>query len=100
MVLKKLYKKTIETKLAEIKESVLNFNTNFDKRTRAGLLFCLHQQGNQLSWETYETLLVEAKSNISTSHEETTILKGAAILDYLHREFKFLWFIRTLFTEK
>jgi len=96
MVLKFLCRKTVETKLGEIKEVVLNFNTNFDKRTKAGLPSCWDQQGKLLPWETYETLLVEAKCKIGTSHEKTTVLKGATTVNYLHRDFPRLWLIRTL----
>lgn len=76
MVQKNIYKRNVETKLGEIKESKLTFHSNFDKRTRVGFPSGWGQQGNILPWETYDTLLVEAKSKINASHEKTTILKG------------------------
>lgn len=36
MVQKNIYKKKVETKVGEIKESMLAFHSNFDKRTRVG----------------------------------------------------------------
>ena len=83
-----------------MKESILKFNTKFDKRTQAGLPSCWDQQGNMLPWETYETLLEEAKSNIGTSHDKTIVLKGTTIVNYLHRYFQLLWLIRTPFTDQ
>lgn len=40
MVLKILYRQNTETKMGEIKEYILKFNTNFDKRTKAILPSC------------------------------------------------------------
>lgn len=100
MVQKKLYKKTTEAKLREIKEFVHRFNTNFDKRIMVGFPSCWDQQGNFLPWETYETLLVEEKSNIDSSHEKTIGFKGYTIVNYLYRYFQLIWLIKTLFTEK
>ena len=62
MILKNANRKGAENKLMEIKEAVMSFDINFDKRTRAGLPSCWDQQNNFLYWERYETLLVEAKS--------------------------------------
>ena len=53
-----------------------------------------------LPCETYETLLVEAKSKIDSSHEKTTILKSSTIVNYFHRYFQLLWLVKTLFTKK
>lgn len=87
MVQNNLYRKTTEEKLGEIKESVLRFNTNSDKRIRVGFPSCWDQEGKFIPWETYETLLVEAKSEIDISHEKTTVLKGSTIVNYLHNYF-------------
>lgn len=55
----------------------MKFNTDFDKRMRERLTSYWDQQGNMLPWENYETFLVEAISKIDSSHEKTTVLKGA-----------------------
>jgi len=83
MVQKNLYTKNTKTRLGEIKESILNFNTYFDKRMRARFPSCWARQGNILPWEMYVTLLVEAKRNIDSSHEKTEILKDSTIVNYL-----------------
>lgn len=98
MVQKKIYKKIMETKLGEIKESVLAFNSNFHKRTKVGFTSCWDQQGNLLPWNTYETLLVESKSKINTSHEKITILKGSTIVNHLQRDILLLSLVNNLFT--
>lgn len=61
MIVKNLYKKTTETKLTEVKQVIMKFTTDFDKRTRVVFPSCWDQQGNLLPWETYETLFVEEK---------------------------------------
>lgn len=76
MIVKNLYKKTKKEKLTKVKEAVMKFNTDFDKRTRVGFPSCWDQQGNLLPWETYEALLVEEKIKIGSTHERTTVLKG------------------------
>ena len=93
MVQKNLYRKTTEIELGDNKESILKFNTNFDKRMRVGLPSCWDQQGNFLPWESYETLLVEAKNMIDGTHENTIVLKGATIVNYLNKDFKLLWMV-------
>lgn len=100
MVQKKMYRKHAKSRLLEVKESVVAFNSKFDKRVKAGLPSCWVEQGILLSWEQYETLLVEAKSKTNSSHEKTTILKGATILNHLQRHFQLLWLVKTLFTNK
>lgn len=99
MIVNNSYRKATEKKLIEVKV-VMKFNVIFDKRTSAGLPSCWDQQGNLLSWELYETLLVEARSKISSTHEKTAVLKGATIVNYLHKEFQLLWMMKTLFIEK
>lgn len=100
MIVKNLYRKIADAKLMEVKQAVMKFNTDFDKITRAGLPSCWDQQGNLLPQETYETLLIEAKRKIGSTHERTTVLKGATIINYLHRDFHILWLMRTRFMEK
>lgn len=92
--------KTTETKLTDIKEVVMKFNINFDKRTRVGLPSCWDQQGNLLPQDTYESLLVQSKTKIIYTHERTIVLKGTTILNYLHRYFQLLWLMRTPFVDK
>lgn len=53
-----------------------------------------------LPWKTYETFLVETKRKIDNIHEKTTVLKGATIVNYLHKDFKLIWMVQTLFTHK
>ena len=79
---------------------MVRFNVLFDKRTGAGLPSWWDQQGNILPWETYETSLVEAKSKIGNTHENIVILKGATIVNYLHKDFQLLWVMKTLFLER
>ena len=43
---------------------------------------------------------MEAKSKIDSTHEKTSDLKGATIVNYLNKEFKLLWIVKTLFTDK
>lgn len=43
---------------------------------------------------------MESKRKIDTSHEKTTVIKGATIVNYLHRDFQLLWLIRTMFTDQ
>lgn len=92
--------KTTQTKLIDVKEALMKFNTNFDKRTRVGLPSCWDQQGNLLPWETYETLLAEAKRRINSTHETTKMLKGETIVNYLYRDFQLLRLMRTPFIDK
>lgn len=99
MIIKNIYRKNIEKKMNEIKEVVSRFNILFDKRVRAGLPSCQDLQGNLLPWKSYETFLVEAKSNIDITNEKTTVLKGETIMKYLNKDFKLLWMVKTLFTE-
>jgi len=98
MVQKNMYKRQREIKLDEVKESIASFNSNFDKRTRLGLATYWDQHGNLISWEKYETLLVEAKRKINSSHENIVVLNGSTIVNYLQRDLQFLWLIKTLFT--
>lgn len=58
IIVKNPYRKTTEKKLTEVKQLVMKFNTDFDKRTRTCLPSCWDQKGNLLPWETYETLPV------------------------------------------
>ena len=53
-----------------------------------------------MSWETYETLLVEEKGKIDNTHEKTTVLKGTTIVNFLHKDFQLLWMVKTLFLDK
>ena len=73
------------------------FNSNFDKRTRAGLPSFWDFQGNLLPWDHYEQLLVETKSKVDSSHENTATLKGKTIVNYFQRDFQLLWLVKTLF---
>ena len=84
----------------EIKEAVSKFNILFDKKFRTGLPSCWDLQGNLLPWKSYETLLVESKSKIDNTHEKIAVLKGETILNYLNKDFKLLWMVKTLLTEK
>jgi len=43
MIVKNLYKKTKKEKLTKVKEAVMKFNTDFDKRTRVGFPSCWDQ---------------------------------------------------------
>jgi len=43
MIVNNLYRKTIETKLTKVKEAVMNFNTDFDKRIGGGFPSCWDQ---------------------------------------------------------
>jgi len=43
MIVKNLYRKTTKTKLIEVKEAIMKFNTDFDKRTGVGLPSCWDQ---------------------------------------------------------
>ena len=45
-------------------------------------------------------MLVEVKIKVDNTHEKTTVLKGATIVDYLNKDFKLLWMVKTLFTDK
>ena len=49
MKLKNANKKAIEKKLMEIKEAMMSFDINFDKRTRAGFRYFWDHQNNLLS---------------------------------------------------
>ena len=100
MIVRNIYRNTFERKLKEMKEVVSKFSILFDKRVRVGLPSCWDLQGNLLPCKTYETLLVETKSKIDNTHEKTTVLKGATIVNYLHKDFKLLWMVQTLFTDK
>ena len=44
--------------------------------------------------------MVEAKSKIGNTHEKTVILKGATIVNFLHKDFQLLWMMKTLFSER
>lgn len=79
---------------------MMSFDINFDKRTRVGLPSCWDQQNNFLSWELYETLLVEEKSKINSTHEKTGVIKGATIVNYLHKDFQLAWMMENLFIKK
>ena len=100
VIVKNAYRTSGEKKLENIKKEVDKFNTMFDKRTREGLPSHWDIQGNLLSRETYETLLVEEKSKIDNTHEKTVVLKGTTIVNYLHKHFQLLWMVRTLFLDK
>ena len=43
---------------------------------------------------------MEAKSKIDGTHEKTIVLKGATIVNYLNKDFKLLWTVKTLFIDK
>ena len=43
---------------------------------------------------------MEAKRKVGSSHETTTILKGATIVNYLHKAFQLLWLMKTLFVDR
>ena len=98
MIIKNSYMKNIEKSLKEVKDAVLRFNVLFDKRKRAGFPYCWDQQGNILPWETFETLMVKEKSKIGDTHEKNVILKGATIVNFLHKDFQLLWIMKTLFS--
>ena len=100
MIVRNIYMNTAEKKINEMKEVVSKFNILFNKKVRARLPSCWDLQGNLLPWKTYETLLVEAKSKVDNTHEKTTVLKGATIVKYLNKDFKLLWMVKTLFTDK
>ena len=100
MIVRIIYRNTAEKKINEMKEAISKFNILFDKRVRDGLPSWWDLQGNLLPWKTYETLLVEAKSKVDNTHEKTTVLKGVTIVNYLNKEFKLLWMVKTLFTNK
>lgn len=77
----------------------MEFNVLFDKRTRVGLLSFWDQHENILPWETFETLLVEAKSKIGNTHENSVILNRATIVNFMLKYFQLLWMMKTLFLE-
>lgn len=100
MIVRNIYRNTAEKKINEMKEAVSKFNILFDKRVRVGLPSCWDLQGNLLPWKTYETLLVEAKRKVDNTHEKIAVLKGATIVNYLNKDFKLLWMVKNLFTDK
>ena len=99
MFIKNVYRKTAEKKMNEIKEVVSRFNILFDKRVIARLPSCWDLQGNSLPWESYETFLVEEKIKIDGTHEKTIVLKGSTIVNYLNKDFKLIWMVKTLFID-
>lgn len=99
MIARNIYRDIVEKKINEMKEAVSKFNILFDKRVRVELPSCWDIQGNLLPWKTYDTLLVEAKSKVDNTHEKTTVLKGATIVNYLNKDFKLLWMVKTLFID-
>lgn len=100
MIVKNSYRKETEKNINEVKEAVMKFIIIFDKINRASLPSCWDQQGNLLPWETYETLLVEAKRKFISTHEKTAVLKGNTIVNYLHIYFQLFSMMNTLFIEK
>lgn len=100
MIVRNIYRNTAEKKINEMKEVVSKFNISFDKRVRAILPSYWDLQGNLVSWKKYETLLVEAKRKVDNTHEKTTVLKGATIVNYLNKYFKLLWMVKIMFTDK
>lgn len=100
MIVRNIYRITTKKKIKGIKEEISIFNILFDKRVRARLPFCWDLQGNLLPWKTYETFPVEAKSKVDNTHERTTVLKGATIVNFLNKDFKLLWMVKTLFFDK
>ena len=97
---KKLLHIQIENKLKEVQNLVSLFDSKFDQRTRADLPICWDQQGNLLSWEQYERELVVVKRRADATHENTAILNGRIVVNYLQRDFKLLWPMKTLFVAK
>lgn len=100
MIVRNIYKITVEKRINEMKESVSKCNILFDKRVRDGLPSCWDLPVSLLPWKTYETLLVEAKRKVNNTHEKTTVLNGATIVNYLNKDFKLLWMVKNLFTDK
>ena len=86
--------------MIEIKEAVSQFDKSLDKLTRASLPSCWALGGGLLSWDSYENLLVLTKSKVDNTHEKTQVLKGATMINFLHRHFQLLWLVKTLFTER
>lgn len=100
MIVRNIQRITAEEKIKEIKEAISIFNILFDKRVRARLPSCWDLWGNLLPLKTYETLLVEEKRKVDNAHERTTVLKGATIVNFLNKDFKLLWMVKTLFSDK
>ena len=90
MIVINFYRNNVEKKINDMNEAVSKFNILFDKRISAGLPSCWDLQGNLLPWKTYETLLVKAKSKVDNTHEMTTVLKGATIVNFLNKDFKLI----------
>jgi len=90
MIVRNIWRVTTKKKIKEKKEAVSKFNVLFDKRVKAGLPSCWDLQGNLMPWNTYETLMVEEKRKVDNTHERTSVLKGATIVNSLNKDFKLL----------
>jgi len=54
MIQKEAPSTKVEDSLNDLEKLVVAFNSNFDQRSRVGLLSCWDFQGNLLPWEKYE----------------------------------------------
>ena len=83
MIVKNDCRKSTEKKLIELKEAVNQFDKLFDKIARAGFPSYWSLGGDIMSWYSYETLLVLEKSKVNRTHENTHVLKGATMINFL-----------------